>query len=133
MCTVALWQTDNDMSIVYFLLKIHDQKKMIMSQKSKTIGEIVKSQLKEEQVIENIVMGQTIIEEDTSMDIIMIIKLNLNINVKIVIQNMYGGAFVNGWVPNLANLSEIRTLCQFDSTDRPYVFNDLLNFCPDRP
>jgi len=65
----------------------------------------VKSQLKEEYVIRNIVMGQTIVKED------IIIKLNLNINVKIkhktrVIQNMCRGAFVNGWVPNLANLSE---------------------------
>ena len=44
-------------------------------------------------------------------------KLNLNINVKIqhktrVIQNMCCGAFVNGWVPNLENLSETRILCQ---------------------
>ena len=59
------------MSIVYFLLMIHDQKKIIKSQR-----EIVKSQLKEEYVIENIIVGQTIIEEHT-VDII--VKLNLNI------------------------------------------------------
>ena len=99
---------------------IQDQKKIIKSQKSKNIGEIVKSQLKEEYVIENIVVSQTTIEEDTSVDII--VKLNLNINVKIkhktrVIQNMCRGAFVNGWVPNLANLSETRTLCKLFSTD----------------
>jgi len=35
-----------------------------MVQKSKTIGTIVKSQLKEEHAIENIVLGQTIIKED---------------------------------------------------------------------
>jgi len=73
----------------------------------------VKSQLKEEYVIENIVVCQRIVEEDVPVDII--VKLNLNINVKIkykttVIQNMCHGAFVNGWVPNLANLSETRTL-----------------------
>ena len=56
----------------------------------------MKSQLKEEYVIENIVVCQTIIEEDV------IVKLNLKINVKIkqkarVIQNTYCGAFVNGW------------------------------------
>ena len=62
------------MSIVYFSLTIHVSK-------SKPIGEIVKSQLKEDYVIENIVMGQTIIEEDTPMDIV--VKLNLNINVKV--------------------------------------------------
>jgi len=44
------------MSIVYFLLTIHDQKKMIKAQKAKLL-EIVKSQLKEEYVIESIVMG----------------------------------------------------------------------------
>jgi len=80
----------------------------------------VKSQLKEEYDIENIVVGQMISKEDTSVDII--VKLNLNINVKIkyktrVIQNMGLGAFVNGWVMNLINLSETRTLCQFFSTD----------------
>ena len=57
----------------------------------------MKSQLKEEYVIENIVMGHTIIEEDMLVDII--VKLNLNINVKIkykirVIQKMCHGAFV---------------------------------------
>ena len=61
--------------------------------------------------MENIVMDQTIVEEDD-----IIVKLNLNINVKIkhetrVIQNMCCGAFVNGWVLNLANLPETRTLC----------------------
>jgi len=45
------------MSIVYFLLMIHDQKKIIKAQKGKTIEEIAKSQLKEEYVIENIVVG----------------------------------------------------------------------------
>ena len=75
----------------------------------------MKSQLKEEYVIENIVVGQTIVEEDMKVDII--VKLNLNIILNIihktrVIQNMCHGAFVNGWVPNLANLSESRTLCQ---------------------
>jgi len=50
-----------------------------------------------------------------------IVKLNLNINVKIkyktrVIQNICG-AFVNVWVPNLANITETRTLCQYLSTD----------------
>jgi len=59
----------------------------------------VKSQLKEEYVIENIVASQTTIEEDTSVDII--VKLNLNINVKIkyktkVIWNMCCGKFGNG-------------------------------------
>ena len=52
------------MSIVYYSLIIRDQKKIIKSLKSKTIGEIVKSQLKEEYVIENIVVGQTIVKED---------------------------------------------------------------------
>ena len=65
----------------------------------------MKTQLKEEYVIENIVMDQTIVEEDISVDFI--VKLNLNINVKIkyktrVIKNMCHGAFANGWVPNLA-------------------------------
>ena len=55
-----------------------------------------------------------IIEEDTLVDII--VKLSLNINVKIkyktrVIQSMCLGAFVNGWVPNAGILSETRTLC----------------------
>ena len=45
------------------------------------IREIVKSQLKGEYVIDNIVMGQTIIEEDKPVD--MIVKQNLNIDVKI--------------------------------------------------
>ena len=45
-------------------------------------------------------MGQTIIDEDASVD--MIVKLNLNINIKIqhktrVIQNMCRGAFVYVW------------------------------------
>ena len=95
------------MFIVYFSLTIHNQKKIIKSQKAK---------LKEEYLIENIVVGQMIIEVD------IIVKLNLNINVKIkpktrVIQNMSCGTFVNGLVPNLANLSESRTLCNFFSTD----------------
>jgi len=47
----------------------------------KNNGEIVKSQLKEEYVIENNVVGQTNVEEDTLVDII--VKLNFNINVKI--------------------------------------------------
>ena len=71
---------------------------------------IVNSQLKVGYVIENSVVGQTII------------KLNVNINVKVkhkarIIQNMYRGAFVNSWVPNLANLSETITLCNFFPTD----------------
>jgi len=54
----------------------------------------VKSQIKEEYVIENINAGQRIVEEDTPVDII--VKLNLNITVKIkyetrVIQNMCRG------------------------------------------
>ena len=49
------------MPIVYFLLTILNQKKIIKSQNSKTIGEIVKSQLKKEYVIENIVMCQMIV------------------------------------------------------------------------
>ena len=55
------------------------------------------------------------ISEEDTLDII--VKLNLNINVKIK-QNqsnpeyMCRGAFVNGWVLNLANLSETRTLFQ---------------------
>ena len=53
--------TDSDISNVYFSLIIHDQKKIIKA----TIGEIVTSQLKEGCVIENIVVGQVIIEEDT--------------------------------------------------------------------
>jgi len=65
-------------------------------------------------------MGQTIVEEDTPVYIT--VKLNLNIIVKIkfktrVIQNMCCGAFVNGWVPNLANLSETTILCKLFSTD----------------
>ena len=73
----------------------------------------MKSQIKEEYVIENIVMDQMIVEEDPPVDII--VKLNLNINVKIkyktrVIQNMCHGAFVNGSVQNLATLSETK-LC----------------------
>jgi len=71
----------SDMSIVYLLLKIHNQNKMIKAQKSWTIGEIVKSQLKEGYVIEDTVLGQTIDEEDTLVDII--VKLNWNINMKI--------------------------------------------------
>jgi len=39
----------------------------------------VKSQLKEEYVIENIVVGQIIVEEDTPLDTI--VKLNLKIDV----------------------------------------------------
>jgi len=41
----------------YFSLTIKENYK---GSKSETIGEIVKSQIKEEYVIENIVMGQTI-------------------------------------------------------------------------
>ena len=67
------------MPIVYFSLTINDQKKIIKSQKSKTIGEIAKSHLKEEYVIENNVMSQTIIKEVVDI----IVKLNLNISVKI--------------------------------------------------
>ena len=118
------------MYIVYFSLMIHKQKKII-----KSIGKIVKSQRKEEYVIENIVVSQRIIKDDTPVDII--VKLNLIINVKIkyktrVIRNMCCGAFVYGWVPNLANLSETRTLCQFVSTDLVFSLIFLI-FCPDRP
>jgi len=67
-------------SIVYFSLTIHDQKKIVKAKKCKTIGGIVKSQRKEEYVIENIIVGQTIVEEDTPVDII--VKLNFNIKVK---------------------------------------------------
>jgi len=45
-----------------------------------------------------------------------------------VIQNMYGGAFVNGWIMNLANLSETRTSCKYFKTDP--VFSDLYFFVP---
>jgi len=107
-------------SIVYFSLTIHDQKKMIKSQKIKTTGAIVNFQIKEEHVIENIVVGQMIVEVD------IIVKLNLNINVKIkyetrVIQNMCHGAFVNGWVLNFANFPKTRTFCQLLLT---LCFND---------
>ena len=65
------------MSIVYFSLMIHDQKEIIVSK----LFESVKSLLKEVYVTENIVVGQTIVKEDTQVDII--VKLNFNINVKI--------------------------------------------------
>ena len=124
------------MAIDYFSLTIHDQKKMIKSQKSKTIRDVVKSQLKEEYVIENIIVGQTIIAEDMSVDII--VKLNLNINIKIkyktkVIQNMCRGTLANGWVPNLANRSESKTLCQFFSTDPMFSVIYLIFVPIDRP
>jgi len=45
---------DSDISIVYFSLMINDKKKIIKAIKSKTIGEIVKSQLTEEYVTQNI-------------------------------------------------------------------------------
>ena len=64
---------------------------------------MVKSQLQEEYVRENIVIGQTIVNED------IIVKLNLKINIKIK-RHMIPE---NGWVSNVANLSETRTLCQF--------------------
>ena len=38
---------DSDMPIVYFSLKINDKQKIIKAEKSKTIGEIAKSQLME--------------------------------------------------------------------------------------
>jgi len=65
-------------------------------------------------------MGQMIIEKDTQVDVI--VKPNLNITVKIkyktrVIENMCHGAFVNSWVPDLANLSKARTWCHFFSTN----------------
>jgi len=92
----------------------------------------VKSQLKEEYVVENIVMGH----EDMSVDIV--VKLNLNINVKIIyktiiIQNMCCGAFVNGWVMNLANLSETRTLCPFFSTDSMFPVTYFIFVSTNRP
>jgi len=80
---------------------IHDQKKI----------EIVKSQLKEEYVKENTVVGQTIVKEDTLVDII--VKLNTNVKIKYkngIIHNMCHGAFVNGFLPNLP---ETRALCEF--------------------
>ena len=108
------------MSIVYFSLAIHDQEKIMKAPKSKIIGKIMKSQLKEEYVIENIIVGQMIVEEDTPVD--SIVKLNLNITVKIkhitrVIQNMCRGVFVNGWELNLANLSETITLFKYFSNN----------------
>ena len=39
------------------------------------------SQLKEEYVVENIVVGQMIVEEDTLVDII--VKLNINLKIKL--------------------------------------------------
>jgi len=79
----------------------------------------VKSQLKLKYIIENIVMGQTIIKEDTLVYII--VKLNLNINVKIkyktrVIQNMCRGAFVNVWVI-LQIVQKLELCVNFFSTD----------------
>ena len=50
----------------------------------------MKSQLKEEYVIENIVVGQTFVNKDTPVD--SIVKLNLNINVKI---KKYVGTYEN--------------------------------------
>ena len=47
---------DSDMSIVYFSLTINNKKKIIKTKKSKTIGEIVKSQLTEGHAIQNIVV-----------------------------------------------------------------------------
>jgi len=58
-----------------------DQKKIRKAQKRKNYWRVVKSQLKEEYVIENVVVGQIIVEEDTSAHII--VKLNLNTNVKV--------------------------------------------------
>ena len=54
---------------------------MIKAENSKTIGGIVKSRLKEDYVIENVVVGQMIAEEDKPVDISA--KLNLNITVKL--------------------------------------------------
>ena len=67
-------------------------------------------------------MVQTIVEEDTPVD------MNLNINVKIkyktrIIQNICRGTFVNGCVPNLANLSETRSSCKYFSTDPMFSYN----------
>ena len=96
----------------------------------------MKTQLKEEYVIENIVMDQTIVEEDISVDFI--VKLNLNINVKIkyktrVIQNICLGAFVTGLVPNLANLSESETLCQICFTNPMFSVIYLIFVMTDQP
>jgi len=65
---------------------------------------MVRSQQKEEYIIENIIVGQTIVEE---------LNLNITVKTKPVIQNMCCGTFLNGWVPNLANLSETRTMCKY--------------------
>jgi len=95
----------------------------------------VKSLLKEEYVIENIVVGQMINEEDTLADIM--VKLNFKINVKIkqktrVIQNTCHGALLNGWSLNLANLSETRTLCNLFLTD-PMISVIYFIFVPHLP
>jgi len=56
----------------------------------------LKSQLKEEYVIENIVVGQMIVKEYTPVDIIFKLNLNINVKIKPVIQNRSHGAFVKG-------------------------------------
>ena len=92
------------MTIVHFFLTIYDQKKITKAPKSKSIGEIVK----EEYVIESIVVGYTIVMGYTVIEVDISGKQNLDINIKHktrVIQNICCGAFVNGWVLNLANLS----------------------------
>ena len=58
---------------------IPDQKKIRKAQKRKNYWRDCEIQLKEEYVIENIVVGQTIIKENMLLDII--VKLNLNIYV----------------------------------------------------
>jgi len=45
---------------------------------------------------------------------------------------MSHGAFVNSWIPNLANLSETRTLCQFCSSN-PMFSVIYLFFVPTDP
>jgi len=64
------------MFIVYFLLTIHDQ-----VSKELNYGIDCEIPTKGIYVIKSIVVGQTIVKEDTLLDII--VKLNLNINVKI--------------------------------------------------
>ena len=62
------------MSIVYFLLIIHDQKKIMKAQKSKTIGKIVKSLLKEKIYYKKHCHELDSRQEDMPMDIIVKIK-----------------------------------------------------------
>jgi len=83
-----------------------------------TIRKTVKSKQKE-YVIENIVMGQTIIKEDTPVDITVTEFEYQCKNKTRVIQN---GAFVNDSISNLANLSETRTFCKYFSVTNFALF-----------